>query len=261
MITLQIQGWTLRRIGAKFDMPHTRVWETLRGEDVEGEWADGQPRSEVPAKIILPSRVRPDKRTVGGQGRLLDPLSGRVLGPQGRLLDRVVLELDPSVITPAAPGVFNHWRERALQAQDERNRIENNAVNTVRAYYEGEARGYKVESVEADNKGWDLECLKNDKVILRVEVKGTKSANIRVELTPNEYKKSRAPGYRDSYRLAVVRNALAPKSNRKCAIYEKDGENWRRQAGEGGNDRGAPDSLTMERVDAAIVRERRDSDE
>ena len=79
-----------------------------------------------------------------------------------------------------------------------------------------------------------------------------------VELPPNEYKKSGDPEHRESYRLAIVRNALT--RDRKCAIYEKDGADWRRPDKEGGNDKGAPDFLVTERVDAARIREP-DSDE
>ena len=248
MIGLLLQGWTTRQIGEKLGIPHGNVMRKLRDEGAEPEWVDDQPRNQVMERILLPPRVRPPD---------LHDLPGRQapLRPD----EPIPLEVPPDVITPAehGEGIFGpDWREHALADRKERNEIEDNAVNAVKAYYSG--RGYDVVSVESENKGWDLECRKNGEAALRVEVKGTKASDVRVELTPNEYKKSRAPGYRDSYRLAVVRNALDP--NRKCAIYEKDGENWRRPASEGGNDNGAPDSLMMERVDAAIVRERRDSD-
>ncbi len=68
--------------------------------------------------------------------------------------------------------------------------------------------GYKVNSVELDNLGWDLEVIRKQTIltILRVEVKGKSGSNISVDLTPNEYKKMML--YKNSYRLAVVTNVL-----------------------------------------------------
>ena len=247
MIGLLLQGHTTREIGAQLGIGHEVVMPTLREEGADPQWLEGQPHNQVMERIFLPSDIRPD----------LDQLPGN----QGRLRpeDPIALEVPPEVIARArhGGGMFApDWREAARADREERNKIEDNAVNAARAYY-GQC-GYEVVSVEQCNKGWDLECMKDGNVELRVEVKGTKSADIRVELTPNEYKKSGDPDYLDSYRLAVVRNALKP--NPKCAIYKKDGENWRRPDSEGGNDRDAPNSLMTERVDAAIVRGR-DSNE
>lgn len=84
-----------------------------------------------------------------------------------------------------------------------RKEIEIKAIKEVTNYYEN--LGYTINSVEADNVGCDLEARIN-KTILRVEVKGTSSENISIELTPNEFNKMQE--YRDSYRLAVVTNTL-----------------------------------------------------
>ena len=129
---------------------------------------------------------------------------------------------------------------------EERTRVERAAVDTVKAFYE--ALGFAAESVEAENKGWDLEIRKGRKVVLRVEVKGNKGVDILVELTPNEYEKSGDP----QFRLAVVRNALT--DSPACAIYEKRGDEWMRGDGEnGGNDESAPERLsTTERISALI---------
>ena len=248
LIDLLLRGGTTRQVGDICGMNHTSVMPALRKEGAEPEWAQGQPHNEVMARIFLPSHIRPNLRTLPGQQGELEI---------GEPDNRVMLEVPLEVIEHAKRGWGLFWRTEALADREERNKIEDNAINTVRAYY-GKC-SYEVQSVESDNKGWDLECFKNGKVALRVEVKGTKSAGIRVELTRNEYEKSCDPDHGDSYRLAVVRNALLP--NPKCAIYEKDGENWRHPAEEGGNDKDAPDSLVTERVDAAVVRERRDSDE
>ena len=248
LIDLLLRGGTTRQVGDICGMNHTSVMPALRKEGAEPEWAQGQPHNEVMARIFLPSYIRPSLDDFPGKERPLGI---------GKLDNRVMLVVPQEVIERAKYGGGEFWRVEALADREKRDKIEDSAVNTVKEYYCKQR--YDVSSVEAENKGWDLECLKNGKVALRVEVKGTESPDIRVQLTPNEYGKSCSANYRNSYRLAVVRNALSP--NPKCAIYEKDGKNWRRPAEEGGNDKDAPDSLVTERVDAAVVRERRDSDE
>lgn len=145
----------------------------------------------------------------------------------------------------SAPKGDGKARPRAVNSE-ERALVERAAVNTVTAFYE--ARGFVVKSVEAENKGWDLEIRHGRKILYRVEVKGNKGENILVELTPNEYEKSGDA----RFRLAVVRNALL--SAPVCAIYGRDSEGWLRADGEdGGNDESAPKRLfTMERVSALV---------
>lgn len=87
---------------------------------------------------------------------------------------------------------------------DLRKKIEMEAVKKVTDYYI--KLGCDVKSVEKDNVGWDLE-VKRKKLMLRVEVKGTSSGEISVDLTPNEHGNMQL--YKDSYRLAIVKNALA----------------------------------------------------
>lgn len=86
---------------------------------------------------------------------------------------------------------------------DIRKKIEISAVEKVTSYYKD--LGYEVKSVENDNVGWDLE-VKRNKTIFRVEVKGKLGSEILVNLTPNEYINMNK--YKDSYRLAIVTNAL-----------------------------------------------------
>jgi len=84
-----------------------------------------------------------------------------------------------------------------------RQRVERIAIDTTTAYF---ARlGYRVNSFEQDNVGWDLDAIYGRRK-LRLEVKGLSGSQIVVELTPNEYNAMRE--YRDSYRLCVVTNAL-----------------------------------------------------
>ena len=248
LIDLLLRGGTTRQVGRICGMNHTSIMPALRKEGAEPEWVPGQPHNEVMACIFLSPHTRPSLDDFPGKERALGI---------GEPDNRVKLVVPQEVIERAKYGGGEFWRVEALADREKRDKIEDSAVNTVKEYYCKQR--YDVSSVEPENKGWDLECLKNGKVALRVEVKGTESPDIRVQLTPNEYGKSCSANYQDSYRLAVVRNALSPKP--KCAIYEKDGENWRRPAEEGGNDKDAPDSLVTERVDAAVIRERRDSDE
>ena len=129
---------------------------------------------------------------------------------------------------------------------DERKKIEVAAVTVVRKYYE--AKAFVVDSVETENKGWDLEISKCNRVRYRVEVKGTKRPNIHVELTPNEYDKSKKSGYR----LAVVRNALDRESALVCAIYARSNQIWKWAEG---NDLSAPRHLEMEERPGAVVKQ------
>lgn len=84
-----------------------------------------------------------------------------------------------------------------------RKKVEIVAVKKTIDYYKN--LGYEVKSVEVDNVGWDLE-VERKRTLFRVEVKGTSGSNIAVDLTPNEYKNMKL--YKDSYRLAIVTNAL-----------------------------------------------------
>jgi len=95
------------------------------------------------------------------------------------------------------------------------------------AYYSG--LGYRVESVEKDNKGWDLDAVhQNLNVGLKLEVKGLAGQETCVEVTPNEYAKMKE--HRDVYRLCVVTDAL---KSPQLAIFSYSGESheWQDQKG------------------------------
>lgn len=83
-----------------------------------------------------------------------------------------------------------------------------------------EKKGYRVKSVERDNRGWDLEAEKEEERLL-IEVKGHLGTEIRFELTPNEYAMLREN--HSSYRVCVVRNALEASAVETYAPVEKDG--------------------------------------
>ena len=82
-------------------------------------------------------------------------------------------------------------------------RIEQAAIDATWEHYEGQ--GYKLKSVEKDNRGWDLEAVKNGE-ILRLEVKGHTGNVVQFELTPNEYAKLKE--FATSYRVCIARQVL-----------------------------------------------------
>lgn len=98
-----------------------------------------------------------------------------------------------------APRRGRHQPDPAL-----RKRVETVAVQHVVKHYQ--SLGFTCRSVEHDNVGWDLECVREGLELL-VEVKGC-SGDAQVELTPNEYAAMRGRRYRDRYRLAIVSTAL-----------------------------------------------------
>ncbi|WP_190285273.1 DUF3883 domain-containing protein [Clostridium sp. JN-1] len=103
---------------------------------------------------------------------------------------------------------------------DLKKKVETEAVKKVTDYYSD--LGYDVKSVEKDNVGWDLE-VKQKRTLLKVEVKGTSSGDVSVELTSNEYKNMNL--YKDSYRLAIVTNVLA-ESVLYVFSFSKEKDNW-----------------------------------
>ena len=104
-----------------------------------------------------------------------------------------------------------------------RAKVEEAAINRVVHHYFD--KGYHYESVESENKGWDLEFTRGA-VKLLVEVKGCSGNADQVELTPNEYTAMRNRRYRDVYRLAIVTCAL---DDPKLSIVRFNGSDrtWR----------------------------------
>ncbi|WP_162530936.1 DUF3883 domain-containing protein [Rhodovastum atsumiense] len=113
------------------------------------------------------------------------------------------------------------------QDPETRARVERAAVDLVTTQYEHD--DWDVESVESDNKGWDLEVTRAG-MLLRVEVKGL-SGEGAVELTPNEYEAMRSKDKRMSYRLAIVWNALSRAPTLTIFSYEPGTEAWRSDDG------------------------------
>jgi len=102
-----------------------------------------------------------------------------------------------------------------------RQKVEKIAVEMTIKYYED--LGYVVDSVEKDNVGWDLEAILPDK-LLKIEVKGLSQEELVIELTPNEYDKMKK--YKDSYRIAVVTNALSKNPLLKILSFSPESVEW-----------------------------------
>ena len=98
--------------------------------------------------------------------------------------------------------------------------IEKAAVRTTWDHFE--SIGYKLASVEKDNRGWDLEASKGEE-LLRLEVKGHLGNVVQFELTPNEYVQMQINA--GSYRVCMVRACL---SNPELTVLlpKKNGHDW-----------------------------------
>jgi hypothetical protein len=109
-----------------------------------------------------------------------------------------------------------------------RKQVEEMAVSCVRAHYR-DAK-WRVDSVESENKGWDLEVTRGRRLIL-VEVKG-RAADGAVVITANEHAAMTAQRTRMAYRLAIVHHALGGSPRLTIFQYAPAGDHWVSEAGE-----------------------------
>ena len=94
-------------------------------------------------------------------------------------------------------------------------RSEKRAIDDIKAFYE--KKGYKVESVESKNCGWDLEAtIGNIKLLL--EVKGLNGKFYSINLSENEYNKSQEN--QENYRICIVSNCNSSAKNRHIKILK-----------------------------------------
>ena len=94
-------------------------------------------------------------------------------------------------------------------------RSEKRAIDDIKAFYE--KKGYKVESVESKNCGWDLEAtIGNIKLLL--EVKGLNGKFYSINLSENEYNKLKEN--EDKYRICIVSNCNSSAKNRHIKILK-----------------------------------------
>lgn len=133
-----------------------------------------------------------------------------------------VKRLRKFISNPVEPVLFKRTKKRSnLANQEKRIAVEKASVTLVTEYYE--ECGWECESVESENKGWDLEMSKNHATLL-VEVKGSSGLDVNVQLTPNEYRAMLE--HRDNnYRLAVVTNALR-KPKLHIVSFNENNKTW-----------------------------------
>jgi hypothetical protein len=118
-------------------------------------------------------------------------------------------------------------RKRKARVDVESNKlVETTAINRTIAHYKD--LGYDCISVEDENRGWDLECTKDD-IELFVEVKGLSQSDISFILTTNEYKKMRQ--HKNKYRLSVVTNCKAKEPNINIFSYDNENSYWHDESG------------------------------
>jgi len=108
-------------------------------------------------------------------------------------------------------------------------RVEDTAIRIASAYYRSEAGGSReVESVELQNKGWDLEA-KGPIDTLFVEVKGLSGESLVAELTPNEYKKMQK--HESQWVLFVVTDCLSESPQSYEFRFMHDANRWESASG------------------------------
>ena len=94
-------------------------------------------------------------------------------------------------------------------------RSEKQAIDDIKAFYE--KKGYKVESVELKNCGWDLETtIGNIKLLL--EVKGLNGKFYSINLSENESNKLQEN--QEKYRICIVSNCNSSAKNRHIKILK-----------------------------------------
>lgn len=106
-----------------------------------------------------------------------------------------------------------------------RQRVERIAVETTVSYFT--QLGYRVQSVERDNVGWDMNALLGTRD-LKLEVKGLAGPQLVVDLTPNEYRAMIE--HQDSYRLCIVTTTLTEPSLSVFA-YSAESDRWESRDG------------------------------
>jgi hypothetical protein len=119
-------------------------------------------------------------------------------------------------------------------------KVESAAVHTTRQYFE--SCGYAVESVEADNVGWDLEAT-SGKLTLKIEVKGLSGQAPIAQLTPNEFKAFDEKN--PDYRLAIVTTTLKEPHLMVCR-FSSERQAWVVDAEPGA-------TISIKRVESAII--------
>jgi hypothetical protein len=117
---------------------------------------------------------------------------------------------------PTAPPVNNDPILKLL--------VEQNAIRVATEFYNSPAGGSrKVESVERENLGWDLDAI-GEHDTLKVEVKGVSAQEPIAELTPNEF--ARMNEHNSFWVLFIVTNCLSQKPKSFEFRYMHDANRW-----------------------------------
>lgn len=103
--------------------------------------------------------------------------------------------------------------------------VETVAMAHVWRHYE--ARGYELNDVSKENRGWDLEATSGS-LTLRIEVKGLSGEVASIELTPNEYRAFVTKAL--DYRLCIVTGCLSEPELSICT-FNLANENWTIEVG------------------------------
>lgn len=114
-----------------------------------------------------------------------------------------------------------------------RRKVERAAVDHAVGYFKSVYGPMcRVESVESQAKGWDIEVFCGAEPLL-VEVKGLLNQELVCELTPNEFANMMKEGNRSRYVVYVVNNALAaaPASPLPSVFEHCGGDVWRTRDG------------------------------
>ncbi len=184
-----------------------RQYRPRRGKKAKGDWDQIEYLSEVEAQNahLLPESERvfivPRGEGFPGQANVWygTDSNARV----GRFLSQLRRYMSQSSGVAPVQKRRHQWTMRSTPDKDYMLQVEKTAI--ARAWKFFENAGFAVESVEKDNRGWDLEASKKG-VVLRLEVKGHAGNVVQFELTPNEY--AQMQNHNNSFRVCVVRNAL-----------------------------------------------------
>lgn len=132
----------------------------------------------------------------------------------------------------AKPGKSKGRPPRNLDPELRR-KVERAAVDHAVGYFKSVyGAACRVESVESQAKGWDLEVFCGAEPLL-VEVKGLLNQELICELTPNEFANMMKATNRSRYIVYVLNNALAaaPASPLPSVFEHCGGEDWRTSDG------------------------------
>ncbi len=193
---------------------------TYKGETITPQWIVKAKKADT---FLVPPHQRVFKVPVSHKGfgsqtfvSFLDSETKEVTVFRDQVTD-YISKAEKGLFTPPTKG------KKGPIDQVRKLRIEKAAIDAVADFYTD--RGYDVDSVEKENVGYDLIATAGPSKLL-IEVKGTSltdSDAITVNLTPNEYHRSKAR--RIQYRICIVTDCLNKPVVNEFA-WKKEGEQW-----------------------------------